>query len=186
MVRPSQAPDVWGSTLNTRPLPQQALASPPALCGCVFALQHVQILLLRASQRLGSDLIGMQLPKRLVPNMLGATSVRLVCSPWRGGSAAKEPGSVIILLVSVKLRRGRFTAHGAPGGLAPEAWVMSHEAAYVLAASEKWDLMRLSSPVRMALSQSSNCRSYMSLLRSSSNCRTGASVRQGFIVVPGR
>ena len=50
---------------------------------------------------------------------------------------------------------------------------MSHEAAYVLAASEKWDLMRLSSPVRMALSQSSNCRSYMSLLRSSSNCRAG-------------
>ena len=50
---------------------------------------------------------------------------------------------------------------------------MSHEAAYVLAASEKGDLMRLSSPVRMALSQSSNCRSYMSLLRSSSNCRAG-------------
>ena len=70
-------------------------------------------------------------------------------------------------------KRGRVTAQEAPGGLAPEAWVMSHEAAYVLAASEKWDLMRLSSPVRMAFSQSSNCRSYMSLLRSSSNCRGG-------------
>lgn len=65
-VRPSEAPDVWGSTLNTRPLPQQALASPPVL---LFLSRRCSSSKSSCSARFQPDLIGMpdsQLPKRLV------------------------------------------------------------------------------------------------------------------------
>lgn len=72
------------------------------------------------------------------------------------------------------LHRFRLKANGdqgsVPGGAAPLASVMSHDALYVCAASWYKHFAALLSPVRMAFNQPSNWFSYMSCCRFRCTC----------------